>query len=589
MSTSEEVNAQSQEESGEVRADDLAALARAFKTDKEGEHFYAQHYQRAFHSLRLEKLNILEIGIGGYDNPTDGGASLRMWKAYFPNSRIFGIDIHDKSYHDEDRIKTFKGSQIDEDFLRRVAAEIGRIDIIIDDGSHLNDHVITTFKILFPLLSPDGMYVVEDVQTSYWETVEGQDWGGSKDLTAPHTSMNFFKGLVDVLNHEEFTIDNYAPDYFDQHIVSMQFAHNLVFIQKGVNKEGSNVLAKVKARELAAAQNQQSAARPVDTRTRWLNIEFSSICNLRCRWCILDHGKPKDYLSLEKFEQILQQVANGDLPDLERIDLHNGGEALLHPDIDEGLRLLARYRKTFAQPIHVSLLTNGTVLQESTLQLLASGGPVDEIRVSIDGGTPQEFERLRTNAKWPKVSANVRRIADALAVAKSKTTLGIICMVAPDKPLDLAWMDPEFRSIVKLAANLELRHPHTWEGSLGEIDGLKADTTQKRRDRVCMFLKRNLVVMANGDVTVCCADLNGRGVIGSVEGETLKGIAQGANRQKMLELWQQGRFDEIPICSTCQGHYDPEPDQSVEPQELHETGERELEGMTLAGLLELAK
>jgi radical SAM superfamily enzyme YgiQ (UPF0313 family)/MoaA/NifB/PqqE/SkfB family radical SAM enzyme/Tfp pilus assembly protein PilF len=584
MSTSENANGHEQGDSGEVRSDDLAALARAFKTDKEGEHFYAQHYQRAFQSRRLERLNILEIGIGGYDNPTEGGASLRMWKAYFPNSRIFGIDIHDKSYHDEDRIKTFQGSQVDEEFLLRVAAEIGRIDIIIDDGSHLNEHVITTFKILFPILSPDGMYVVEDVQTSYWESVEGQDWGGSKDLKAPHTSMNFFKGLVDGLNHEEYTIANYSPGYFDEHIVSMQFAHNLIFIQKGVNKEGSNVLAKVRAREAA-----QRAMNPVDTRTKWLNIEFSSICNLRCRWCILDHGKPKEYLSLETFENILRHIANGDLPDLERIDLHNGGEALLHPEIDRGLTLLAQYRKTFPRPIHISLLTNGTVLQESTLQLLASGGPVDEIRVSVDGGTPQEFERLRTNAKWAKVSANVRRIADALKAAHSRTTLGIICMVAPEKPLEPGWMDPEFRSVIQLATNLELRHPHTWEGSLEEIDGLKADTTQKRKDRVCMFLKRNLVVMANGDVTVCCADLNGRGVIGSVNGESLKEIAHGANRDKMLELWQEGRFDEIPICSTCQGHYDPEPELLVAQEEPHETTEREMEGMTLGGLLDLAK
>jgi hypothetical protein len=218
----------------------LPKLAVAFETDKEGGHHYAQHYQSHFEPLRRAKINILEIGIGGYEDPMAGGNSLRMWKAYFPNSHIFGIDIYDKAYHDEQRIKTFKGSQVDEDFLRRVAAEIGPIDIIIDDGSHRNDHIIATFKILFPLLSPNGIYAVEDLQTSYWDEDAGGSWEGSSDLSASHTSMNFFKPLVDGLNYEEFTLDEYAPTYFDRHIVSMHFYHSLLFIYKGQNNEGSN-------------------------------------------------------------------------------------------------------------------------------------------------------------------------------------------------------------------------------------------------------------------------------------------------------------------------------------------------------------
>jgi demethylmacrocin O-methyltransferase len=214
---------------------DLCKIAKLCETDKESGHHYAKHYQRHFESLRRERLNILEIGIGGYENPNEGGESLRMWKIYFPKSCIFGIDIYDKTCHDEYRIKTFRGSQVDELFLRNVVEEIGTIDIIIDDGSHLNDHVITTFRILFPLMSSNGIYVVEDLQTSYWD-----NFGGSTDLTASHTSMNFLKSLIDGLNCEEFTFDEYVPNYFDKHIISMHFYHNLAFIYKGLNNEGSN-------------------------------------------------------------------------------------------------------------------------------------------------------------------------------------------------------------------------------------------------------------------------------------------------------------------------------------------------------------
>ncbi len=221
---------------------DLAKLALMFGSDKEGIHHYTQHYQRHFAPWRTKNLKVLEIGIGGYNDPKKGGESLRMWKAYFPNAQIYGIDITDKRCHEEARIKTFKGSQVDEAFLAQVVAEIGAIDIVIDDGSHLCSHVIDTFKFLFPRMKDQGIYVIEDTQTSYWEKVGGVDWGGSKQLDAPHTSMNFFKSLLDCLNHDEFTMEEYTPTYYDKNIIGMHMYHNLVFIDKGPNNEGSNII-----------------------------------------------------------------------------------------------------------------------------------------------------------------------------------------------------------------------------------------------------------------------------------------------------------------------------------------------------------
>ncbi len=216
---------------------DLSRLAALHGSDKFLSHYYTPHYQAHFASLRKKRLKILEIGIGGYEFPTHGGESLRMWKAYFPNSQIVGIDIADKSYHDENRIKTFRGSQDDREFLERVNREAGSFDIIIDDGSHRNDHVIKSFEILFPLLNPNGIYAVEDTQTAYWK-----GWGADNDQS--QTSLAFFKSLTDGLNFEEYDDDHYQPTHFDRHIVGMHFYHNLVFVMKGLNNEGSNAKGK---------------------------------------------------------------------------------------------------------------------------------------------------------------------------------------------------------------------------------------------------------------------------------------------------------------------------------------------------------
>ena len=216
----------------------LNKLGKIYKTDKSGIHQYTPQYQFHFKALKYKKVNLLEIGVGGYDNPEVGGASLRMWKKYFPLGRIYSIDIYDKSKLQEKRIQIFKGSQIDEDFLDNVCNQIGEIDIIIDDGSHLNEHVIKSFMYLFPKLKDGGIYVVEDTQTSYWPTYGGN----SDDLSKPGTIMNYFKQLTDAMNNKEFIKPGYVQSYFDKKIISMHFYHNLIFVYKGDNMEESNLV-----------------------------------------------------------------------------------------------------------------------------------------------------------------------------------------------------------------------------------------------------------------------------------------------------------------------------------------------------------
>jgi hypothetical protein len=60
----------------------LNILAMVFATDKGGEHSYTQHYKKHFEKYRFKRIKLLEIGVGGYDHPQKGGASLRMWKNY---------------------------------------------------------------------------------------------------------------------------------------------------------------------------------------------------------------------------------------------------------------------------------------------------------------------------------------------------------------------------------------------------------------------------------------------------------------------------------------------------------------------------
>ena len=197
---------------------------------------YAPAYTFHLSKLKNKRFNLLEIGVGGYDNPMMGGASLRMWKAYFSRANVFGIDIYDKSHLEERRIKTFQGHQADENFLERVVAETGGIDVVIDDGSHVSEDVIRSFCFLFPKLNDGGIYVVEDLHMSYYPNYP--DPGGElHSLNDVKTAMGYFKSLLDgsYYKHLEVTLPGYEPGYFDKKILSMHFYHNLIFVYKGDN------------------------------------------------------------------------------------------------------------------------------------------------------------------------------------------------------------------------------------------------------------------------------------------------------------------------------------------------------------------
>ena len=222
---------------------DLVALARKHGTDKWGTHRYAQHYDRLPRAPARRAGPPPRDRSGRLRRPGPGRQLAADVEGVLPRGQVFGLDIHDKSALEEDRIRIFRGDQGDPDRCAAVAGQIGRLDIVVDDGSHLSEHVVTTFETLFPLLEPHGIYAVEDLQTSYWP-----EWHGSDDRDSPDTSMAMLKRLVDGLNHEEFVDEDYEPTYADRHVVAAHFFHNLAILEKGTNEEGTHKRSILKKR-----------------------------------------------------------------------------------------------------------------------------------------------------------------------------------------------------------------------------------------------------------------------------------------------------------------------------------------------------
>ncbi|SCL59341.1 hypothetical protein GA0070604_4030 [Micromonospora eburnea] len=214
---------------------DLAALALRFGSDKWGARWYARQYETFFRRFRDQPIRILEIGIGGFDEAHRGGASLEMWKRYFPRALVYGIDIEDKRFLETQRLRTFRGNQADPEFLATVLQQTGELDIVIDDGSHFCSDQIKSFELLFPRLATGGLYVIEDMETSYWPGFGGS----SSDFTSPTTGVGYLKDMVDGLNYEAMTSDTaYRRKPTDRSVVGIHFFHSMAIVEKGVNEDG---------------------------------------------------------------------------------------------------------------------------------------------------------------------------------------------------------------------------------------------------------------------------------------------------------------------------------------------------------------
>ena len=140
-------------------------------------------YASIFRPWKYRPVRLLEIGIGGYGE-SPGGASLLSWQAFFPFGRIIGADIEDKSALTGWRRDILNLDQSSPTQLTALSRNLAPFDIIIDDGSHLNAHQLN-IEHLFAALKDGGIYVVEDVQTSFWPGAVGRGLGMAPQLTTP--------------------------------------------------------------------------------------------------------------------------------------------------------------------------------------------------------------------------------------------------------------------------------------------------------------------------------------------------------------------------------------------------------------------
>lgn len=183
---------------------------------------YFDIYTRELDRLRSHPIRFLEIGIWH-------GGSIPMWRKYFhPDSHLVFVDINpDCKNHADDGTFVEIGDQSDKEFLSKLAEKHGPFDVIVDDGGHKMTQQITSFESLWPHIKKGGLYMVEDVHTSYWP-----GFGGGYRNEA--SFMEYAKRLIDKF-HSWYTDQDELFEFneFAKEVNSVRFFDSIVVIERG--------------------------------------------------------------------------------------------------------------------------------------------------------------------------------------------------------------------------------------------------------------------------------------------------------------------------------------------------------------------
>lgn len=224
----------------------MYAIGKKYKTDKITQHYYHRYYEKYLNIYRKYNITLLEIGV-------DKNRSIKLWEEYFPQGKIFGLEKENSHHIGTEKTKIIQGDQSNAKDLQKLINETNDCDIIIDDGSHVPEHQLFTFNFLFEkCLKDGGVYIIEDVETSYWKKSKGATLYGyiiDAGYSKKNNIINIFSDVVHVVNRN--FLNNDCKNYIFkkskitkeclEKISSIEFGMNCVIIKKMSKFEYENI------------------------------------------------------------------------------------------------------------------------------------------------------------------------------------------------------------------------------------------------------------------------------------------------------------------------------------------------------------
>jgi sulfatase maturation enzyme AslB (radical SAM superfamily) len=259
-----------------------------------------------------------------------------------------------------------------------------------------------------------------------------------------------------------------------------------------------------------------------------VRLETTNACNARCIICPhRDMRRPVVAMDHDLYTRLIDECAAAGCRE---VHLHNFGEPLLDKRIAERVA----YAK--AQGIRTTkIFCNGSLLSPERSTALIEAG-LDEVKVSFDGATREEFERIRAPLKFDAVVHNIIELVKLRNAMRSPLKVYVACCSTTDKEATMQFL-------AERVDGFSFGKLHNWGGQ---------GVVRKRVRKPCSRLWRTFTVLASGDVALCCLDYDGQELLGHVDqNHSIRDVWNGPRYREIRRAHCTARQGDIPLCANC--------------------------------------
>ena len=235
-----------------------------------------------------------------------------------------------------------------------------------------------------------------------------------------------------------------------------------------------------------------------------VQIESTNICNAKCVFCPRDDMHRKQgVMSFELFKKIVDECVELGIT---HVRVHNYGE----PFVDRRLVEKVRYAKQKGIK-EVGMISNGSLITEQVARGMIEAG-LDAINISVDASGKEVFESTRLGLKYDKVIANIERLVRLRSEMGKRRPKLILSFVRQNNSVDEQAFIEHWK---KIADKIHITDLHNWAGTLNQ----ESDVNYP-----CYRPWLTFTVLWDGRVSLCCADFDGRNVLGDLNTSTIKEV-----------------------------------------------------------------
>lgn len=272
-----------------------------------------------------------------------------------------------------------------------------------------------------------------------------------------------------------------------------------------------------------------------------LYVETTNTCNARCIMCPYPQmRRPKGVMVMDTFKRIVDEAASCGI---KKVGLSFMGEPFLEKTIFNRIMYVKE------KGLQTVFNTNASLLSEDKVKLLIES-EADEIIVSIDAFKKETYEKIRIGLDFERVVANIRQLMTSRKKMNAKHPLVTLAyIVLRENRGEEGLFYNYWRDKVD---NIMITFPRDWAG---QKNVLSNSGVHIRRDlpikNPCDNLWKDLVILHDGNVVLCCNDYDGKVIMGNILKQGIMGVWNGETFRYYREMHMNDRRDELPLCNQC--------------------------------------